>query len=354
MEVQEAYDNLENLIAQGFITFEFSYNGLRGVLKSLSDKEYKTLYLYTDESDKIESIYYRLALSTYMMNGTNFLENRNNRIPELIDFYKKLPAVFTGQLIEYIEDLHIKYLDSVDCLEGFCYTKRSRFLWKALNNNLLVNANMYGIPGIENLGLSNIQENWIVVNKSLDQEEDYATQLNLSLIIASSLNGKGAKSISSKYESNKAEIDTYREEVIKYGWDKKRLEEQDKSEAWAAPLRTKEDLIHELNRQMTGVKDKHDLFMDKWYEQKIKKAEEAKNAIIKSQEEFKKKMLELPIDDSEGSKPISNADMEAKFKGKNVYSGAARSTESYATEDQQEKFLSVISKKIIRPENNQR
>lgn len=37
-------------------------------------------------------------------------------------------------------------------------------------------------------------------------------------------------------------------------------------DSWSAPVDTVTDLVSELERQMVGIKDKHDIFMEKFYD----------------------------------------------------------------------------------------
>jgi hypothetical protein len=194
-------------------------------------------------------------------------------IPELINFYNKLPSPITNILIKIITNLNNVYSESLKYLEGFCYSSKSRYLWSIMD---IYNRSSYvGIKGIDELGLNNVIENWIYINKKIDEEEEYNKLLNLVILIVGSNNNKAAKAITRNYENHQKEIKELREEICKYGYNQKReIENERKREEWVAPLLTREDLVKELYRQASGYKDKHDLFIEEWLKKQREKKEQ--------------------------------------------------------------------------------
>lgn len=350
MEIEEAYKNLEDIISQGFLTKSFSYNELYCVIKNITDKEYRSLtYMFDINNRDNQYPLYKLAYSTFMVNGVNYLEDRNGKIQELLKFYKDTPSIVIQSLLECIEDIHYQYIEAVECLEGFCYTDKSRYLWKVMNNNAFPKINTYGLKGLDNIGINSVQENWIIINSGLDREEEFSTQFDLSLMIASSLNSKGAKSISSSYEAQKKEVKDVREEIAKYGYDIKRVLEGKKKNKWSMPLNTREDMVRELNRQMRGEKDQHDLFMEKWYKLQKDKAEAAQKAAEDKQKEYRQRLDTMTHDDMiEGSRPISSEELEKKLKNKEIIKGLSQSSDSFEKSENKKHFLRKIGISVIK------
>lgn len=349
MKVSEAYKNIENIISKGFLSELVEYGNVKIVLKNITDKEFEMLPYYSG-TNREQYSFYQLAFATYMINGVSYLKRRSQSIEKLADFYRDLPAPFFSVLLLVLEDLHVNYLESSNYLEGYSYTDASRYMWNSLNNNLFV-INPYGIEGIEAIGVNSIQENWILINKQLDREESYRTQFHLSVLIASSLNGKGAKTLTNNFETKEKDIREYRELISRYGCDKNRKQEERKQE-WAPQLRTREDLVQELERQMRGEKDKHDLFMEKWYEQQKQRASAAKNRAIEKHREFKKKFDE-DILDLEPTRVATEEEIK-KITKPVKYPGASVSHDEYRKKDDDKRFLSKMSSNIIKAKDIKR
>jgi hypothetical protein len=265
------------------------------VFKTLNENEYKLLKYYTDISDNAKVLLYKLALSTFMINGNNVLNNRTENVPDLFSFYESLPYKALYLINEELDKVYAEYIDSLKYFEGFCYTDKSEYLWKVLNKNNPIDNDYFGITGCKTLGLNSAQENWIIINQKLDNEEQYEQQFHLSVLVASSFNPKGAKSISREFESKKQELEDVRVVIAEYGYDKKRQEEEKKTSKWTAPIRTKEDLVRELNRQMRGEKDNHDIFINNWINKQKKLAEEAQKSVDDKQKEYRKKMEDIEL-----------------------------------------------------------
>jgi hypothetical protein len=202
------------------------------------------------------------------------------------------------------------------------------------------------------VGVNAVQENWIVINKRLDEEDVYDRELNLSLMVASAMNPKGTKVISRNHDFHKRELEELREDIAKYGYDRKRVEEQQEKAAWTAPIKSREDLVRELYRQMSGKKDRHDLFIDEWIKQQKVAAEKAKQQVEERQREFRTKLREVDLSSVEESKPISTAELNkvlAKKRVSDVGPGVTQPIIDVNENEDKERFLKKISATVIRP-----
>jgi hypothetical protein len=131
------------------------------------------------------------------------------------------------------------------------------------------------------------QEHWIQINKSMDIEEQANRDFYLSLMVASASNPKGARGIRNQHETQAHSIEERRNKLAKVGFiDTKAWSE----EGWAAPVDTAEELVAELERQMAGKKDRHDIFMEKYMEKLREEAErrakDAEDRIKKARESY--------------------------------------------------------------------
>ena len=349
MKIEKAYKNIEDIITCGFLYRGIYYDNNIIILKTISDKEYRLLPLYVAQ-ESVDAIIYRLAFSTLMINGFNVLMDRNENIPELFNFYNSLSVVSLNNLVENSNKIYNEYLESLEFLEGFCYTEKSRVLWKVLSGRDVINSgSYYGILGSESLGLNTAQESWIVINKQLDVEDDYNTQFRLSLMITSAFSGKGAQTIERSYEAHKKELEELREEIAKYGQDKKRvIAKQHENNGWASALKSREDIVRELNREMSGNKDKHDMFVDSWIKKQRDAAEEAKKAAEEKQKAFRKKLeTDIDLTKMEDSR-VATPEEIAKLKKKKVIHGIELPSDPLEKKYKKEDVLRKIGGTIIK------
>lgn len=346
MELERAYSNIEDIITYGFLCRGLCYKNSTIILKTISDKEYKLIPFYTpDQTDNLSLC--RLAFSTFMVNGSNFLIDRNKNIPDLINFYKDISVTAFSKILADTNNLHKEYLDSLNFLEGFCYTDRSRVLWNIYSG--VNNLNFYGIEGSNNLGINSTQESWVAINRQLDSEEDYNREFRLSLMVASSMNSKGCKKIESSYEFHKKELEELREEIAKYGYDKRRiLKKKEEKDGWAIPLKTREDIVRELNREMSGDMDKHDTFIDNWIKEQKEKAEEAKRLAEEKQKAYRAKInKDIDFSKMEDSRMATPEEVK-RIMSKKVISGVTRPSDPLERKYSTEEVIRKVSGTVIK------
>lgn len=349
MKVSEAYENIEKIVTYGFLPLGVRYRGHSFILKTITDKEYKFLSFLSGK-DNIDLALHRLAYSTYMVDGVNYLEDRSKKIPSLLSFYRGFPSILFRRFIEATNDIHEEYLKSVDYLEGFCYTNKSRHLWKVSQGNLPNSGFYHGIQGAFNTGLNIVQENWTIINTNLDSEDAYETQFRLSLMIASAFSGKGAKEMGGRFDFHKKELTTLREEIKKYGYDKKRIIKQKSKDQWAKPIRTREDLVRELNRQMSGDMDRHDLFINDWIKSQSERAEAARKASEEKQKEFRATLLEdSALEKMESSRIATPEDIAKLAKNQNFKKpGMSVPSDAYKKSEEKERVMKKLGGTVIR------
>jgi hypothetical protein len=353
MLVKDAYENIERIIVYGFLSVRISFNGHDLLIKSISDREYQQMQMLCSTKDRKRFNFLSLAFCTISIDGMNLLEERDRNIWKIVELFKRSSALFMLRVIEAINELNQTYADSLEFLEGFSYSPRSRYLWSVIDP--FNRSSFTGMRGLDLIGINSVIENWISINKKLDDEHEYGTNLNSTLLIVGASNYKSAKMLSKNYEKHIQELKELRDDILKYGYDRKREEENEKKrETWTAPLSSREDLVKELYRQMGGKKDKHDLYIDQWIENQKNKAEAVKQNVIDRQQAFRKKIEESDLDLLEPSKPISLQELnrileQNKIRPENrVYMAGKDGTEI------KDRVLKKISTRIIRPEMKER
>jgi len=340
--VEEAYAVLERIVVNGFLTAEIRPAGSYVVLKNMTDRESGMLDLFRDPAKPFEDVCCKLALCTFSVDGQCFMASRAEAIPSLMVFWRDAPVSLVSSAVDAVQGINDRYYDVLRFLEGFCYTSRSRYLWRVYKEGAL-----FSVPGGLAAGMNAVQENWAIVNRELDNEAEYEKDFNLSLMISSSFNAKGAKTIARTYEASRVEAEELRCEIAKWGYDKKRVEEEKRQAEWTAPLRSREDLVRELYRQIRGEKDKHDLFIDKWMEKQRERAELAKNKALERAQQWRAKMQESAslLDDNEDSRRATPEEMEKLSEVPSTFSSKYMS--AYERVEQDDRFVRKIGTRVI-------
>jgi len=274
MEKTEAYSALADLIFKGFLTTELKLGGNFFIFKTINEKEYDLIKIYSGnpglQDYQVRFNVYFLIFSMIIANNQNILHNRVEKIPELYDYYSLFPIKLIDKMVTDLSSLRVIAYDSLKYLEGFSYTNISRATWQTLKNNLPSSVEFTGIHGTAEMGLNIHQESWSLLNRSLDEEEAYNKEFTLSLMVASASNPKGSRGIRNQFEAAKKLAEERRSKMAKEGFIDTR---KWSPEGWAASVDTAEELVAELEREISGVKDKHDIFMEKYMNQLREHAE---------------------------------------------------------------------------------
>lgn len=342
MDAETAYPIVEKIITQGFLTAEIRIDGSYVVMKNMTDKESSMLGMYRDVKDPIADMSCKLAFCTFSIDGESMLDIRSEAIPALMNMYRRSSVSFISSLNTAVKFISEHYYDVLNFLEGYCYTDKSRYLWRVYKEDGLLN-----FPGARVAGLNAVQENWAIVNRQLDEEQEYSKQFNLFLMVASSLNYKGARIISRNHDKQKQDLDSLREEIKKWGYDRRRREEEKKAAEWTTPIRSREDIVRELYRQMRGDKDKHDLFIDKWMKRQHDRAQEMKRRAEERARSFREGMKIDPASlDEEDSRQATPEEIEALSKSSKSH--VSKYMSAYEGFEKSDRFMKKVGSRVIR------
>jgi len=287
MERAEAYSALADLIFKGFLTTELKVDNKLLIFKTVNEKEYDLIKVYSGRPDVLDyqmrfNVYF-LIFSLFIADNQNILCDRSNKIPDLYKYFLSFPAQVLNKMVTDLNVLRTITYESVKYLEGFSYTNISRGNWVTLRGNLPSTTEFTGIPGTSELGMNVHQESWCAINKAMDDEDDYHKDFILFLMVSSASNPKGSRTIRNQYESAKKMAEDRKKKMAKDGFiDTKKWS----PEGWAVSTDTAEELVAELEREISGVKDKHDIFMENYMknlrdqaEKRVQEAEERINRI---------------------------------------------------------------------------
>lgn len=315
MEAADAYKILIRVIEQGFYAASVTSCKNTFLLKTLTPKEEILIRYHASGSDLNTFRRYRLAYATAMVNGVEVLHDRPGALQPLVQLYKELPKSLLEVLEETALKLQRRYLRACKLAHGFSLGSQARYLWKVRKNLTAVSMSMDVFPAI---GMSHAAEIWSAVNSNLDLEEENDRELGRALLVASSMNPKGVKQLSSSLETEKKTKKAEKEELVKYG----NMDERDRAlgiihkekEHWTAPLITAKDMVRELERQMSGEKDKHDLFIDS-YREKLAAERVATEEAARQKREELRELAGISGDPISGSFGVTEEEMKGMMDG---------------------------------------
>lgn len=315
MEAAEAYKILLRVIEQGFYAASVTSCQNTFLIKTLTPKEELLIRYHSAGGDLRSFRIHRLAYATAMINGEEVLHNRPGVITPLVKLYSELPRILLETLEEASLKLQRRYLRACKLAHGFSLGSQARYLWRVRKNLAAVSMTMDVFP---DLGMSHAAEVWSTVNANLDLEEENDRELGRALLVASSMNPKGVKQLSSSIDTDKKTKKAEKEELIKYG----NMDERDialgiihkEKEHWTAPLVTAKDMVRELERQMSGEKDKHDLFIDS-YREKLAAERAATEEAARVKREELRELAGISGDPVSGSFGVTEEEMKGMMDG---------------------------------------
>lgn len=351
MDKNQAYIILSDLIYKGFLVTELELAGIPFIFKTINEKEYGLIKLHSgapNKSNYTEKFNLNfLSYSTLAIDAYNILLKRDEKIRELYSFFSNMPYLLYNRIMTELTELRQLSYEAVGFLEGFSYTEQSRRRWQVMNSTLPNNETVTGIPGTGRIGLNTFQESWSLINQMLDKEERYSHDFSLAVLISSASNPKGAKAVRARHDASLQRTEERRKKLAQVGALKKT---QWSPQGWAAPVDTADDLVEELKRQMTGMKDRHDLFIEDHIRDIQEEAKEQELQAQKRLEELRKKREEEGVSamaitgEQRILTPEETRNLMSRNKSNNLM--IVQSDEK-ATEKDNERYLSKMGDKII-------
>ncbi len=351
METTRAYNVFSQVIEKGFDYIGVTIRGTPFVIKTISPQELELIRLRSNGLGSFVFRIFRMAYATYMHNGVDCLQDRETSLNKLVVMYMNMYI----DEFEILEELAIKlqnrYKRYFHLVEGFFYSRKSRLLWKTHSTG--IRSVPYAFTG-----LYEITEAWGLVNQSVDDEEEYNLIMAPAYLTASAQDPKGIKKVINKKEgANKLRNDE-RESLIKYGSKANRIFELEGQKSklkdrWTSDISTAEGLVSELNREMRGEKDKHDLFVEDYMNkvrESISKAQKVREEKLAKIREERNSRPEV-----EGSFALSSSEIKKIESGEvkllDVIKEKAKKAEIKDKPLFENGKISTIGKKVLRPRN---
>lgn len=292
----EVIKDVEPLLFKGFLYVVAEINGVPFVFKSLNHHEFDMLHLRANLNDRkgARKFYnYFLAYGVLMIDGMNVLPERDQWLPEIAQTFGNLDERARRKIIRYLSEINRRASRAVVLTEVYCMEPQSRLRWSQYQKIDLTSPAVTGFAGTQNLGLNWAQLTWRAVNYYEDVRELAEREWENSKFVAGAFAGsKGLSSVNSQDKQRRE-----REQNEKVDRRDKILrsvvlgEDVQRSDAIkGAPMkvaRTVEELADQLEKDLRGEKDWHDMVVEEHeraareeYDSRIRQLQEFREAHV--------------------------------------------------------------------------
>ena len=332
LDVQKSYAVLDRVVTHGFDYVGVQLCGHRYVLKTLSSSEEEAVRVQSFGLRAVGRIPLMLAYGTYMLDGVDQVQWRTKEtLDALLDHYVTLPYVLTCHLHDALHSLSKRLDEAYSLFQGYLFSGAGRSRWHAFKTSggrWGTNTAHLGVVGTSLAG-----EAWARGNRMLDLEEASIPQWDHTFYVASTQNPKGAKESATRLKNRQDMMHEEREALTMYGSFENRdtvlkIRRKSGEEPWTSPLTTGNDLVAELNRQIRGERDRHDLFVAEYFRRQAVEAAARMAAELVKQEEHRKWLRENRQIKLEGQREATqeendrlNGRSNVTVKGKRVLRG---------------------------------
>lgn len=270
------YGDLYQLLVPGFLTSRVKLGDHTYSLRSLGPPD---LYRISgvEKEGTVQWKVWVVASSLWMADGIPLFES-STISPHLV--YKTLLQSHRrviGSLYGTVTDFFRRVRVAHQYFESFLYEDESRHLWQSLRGGTFPLSYKAGIPGIDRLGLSNLQTSWMAWNHLEDVREDQEYQWTLTKIQVSMQSAKAAQKLEARDKTRHGDEKDRRLAAHRKAWSifcnggvETSSDGSHKGYVARAP-KTAEDLVDEMRRWITGDMDDHDRIVEE-YKQRVKES----------------------------------------------------------------------------------
>lgn len=256
------------LITRGFLTRRLTVLDSVIILKSINYHEFEEIKDWVPESNTRQQVFlhnlFYLSYSVFKVDGQNFLTNRVEKIPYLVDQFGRWPKPLMTAIIQLLEGFNNRYKVAMRDLKFWFAQEESRARWMASRGASLTDPSMTGIDGTQFLGLNELQSFWSFLNVLEDRRHTDYTIMSAARLAATAINPKGMRGVNAKSEAAHNKAEEYLKN-LRRGVDGKGTQ---LGMPTTSP-ETTEELLEEVRKSQAGIKDEHDLIIEK-YEQEIR------------------------------------------------------------------------------------
>jgi hypothetical protein len=298
----EVYKDVEPLLFRGFLTVSATINGVQFVFKSLNQHEMALLrFMHPDGKATARFWNLFLAYGVFMVDGINVLPDREKHVPKIADMFGELQPAVKNRIIWHISEVNRRASNAVALTECYATERYSRYRWYQLQSLDMTTTAITGIAGTDRLGLNWGQLVWRALNKIEDLNDLQEQTWEHAKFIGSCMAGKGISKVyaqdTERRNKAKAETTARKDKILRQVLLGENPEEAEAKARGAVLVtaRTVEELASQLERDLSGKKDWHDLVVDQFSKAKAAEAkarhEELESMARQREREFGGKTL---------------------------------------------------------------
>lgn len=262
----EVYRDVEPLLFRGFLYVPATVNGVPFVFKSLNQFEFEHLsFSDVDKSRKgIKRSYdLFLAYGVLMIDGANVLPDREQWLPEIAEFFGKLDDGARRTAINRLSEINRRASRAIILTEAYTTEIQSRLRWAQLRGLDLMSPAVTGFSGTDRLGMNWAQLAWRAMNYYEDLKDVSEREWENAKFVASAMAGKGMNRVHSQdRQRRKKEMEERadrKDRILRFALFGEPLDKSSKGGAVLNVARTVEELATQLEKDLKGEKDWHDM-----------------------------------------------------------------------------------------------
>ena len=274
------YRDVESLLFRGFILLPAEINGVRFIFKSMNHHEFEYLQWIASGYSQEQYNNTFLALGVFMIDGQNILPTREKYLPTIEEAFSTFPESAHDKLVRFLSDVNRKAAKAVALTEAYQMERVSRFRWAQLSGIDLMSPMNTGVDGTQRLGLNYAQLVWRALNYFDDHRETAEREWDNAKFIGSCFAGKEIKKIYSqdkdRRDKEKTERINRKDQLLRQVLLGEEIStEKGASQYQIVTARTVEELASQLERDLRGEKDWHDMIVDR-EEARLRESERAR------------------------------------------------------------------------------
>lgn len=300
----EIFRDVDPILFKGFVYAPAAINDVPFVFKSLNHHEFEHLGLMGGLKDGPQKTIKRnfdffLAFGVLMLNGVNVLADRQNWLPQIADMFGEMHEGPRRKIIFHLSEINRRANRAVILSEAYTMETQSRLRWAQFKGLDLVSPSVTGFAGTETLGLNWGQLTWRAINFFEDNKENAEREWENSKFIASSMAGKGMSKVYAqdrrRRQTERDETLARRDRIIRFALLNESQPTSGSQGGHVTVARTVEELATQLERDLKGEKDWHDMVVDQYEQQARVSRDRQLQSIQERQQEHQAEFGDLGV-----------------------------------------------------------
>lgn len=184
------YEDIEALIAPGFLTKQVSIRNVSFAIRSLYPRD---LFLLRNSGGAGDWRAWTVAASIWMIDGIPLFKASADSVSVLAKWAASLPPGYLERLFAVTRTLFSRTREALSDVQPYLYESRSRQLWNSTGKGSAFDDRFFGIPGVQDLGRNHVQKIWTMWNQAEDQSSTDRFQWQMTKTVVSAHAPKGVK-----------------------------------------------------------------------------------------------------------------------------------------------------------------